>query len=157
EVKVVPMLDHPDRFRPGRSLYTLADRHIIESVRWHKGQALVKLSGVNDRDAAEDLRSQYLQAPETDFKPLDEGEYYHFQLIGLGVRTTDGQPIGKLTRIMTTGANDVYVVYGMLGEILIPAIGDVVKEIDLEAGVMVVEAVPGLIPTRRRRLVKDEG
>lgn len=156
EVKVIPSVDHPDRFRVGRSFYTMEDRLIIEGIRWQKNMALVKLSGVNDRDTAEAMRWQYLQAPEGDFTPLEEGRYYHFQLIGLGVRTTDGTPIGKLTRIMTTGANDVYVVYGMLGEILIPAIDDVVKEIDLEAGVMVVEAVPGLIPSRKRRLIKDD-
>ncbi|HXG35614.1 MAG TPA: PRC-barrel domain-containing protein, partial [Dehalococcoidia bacterium] len=72
-----------------------------------------------------------------------------------GVITTQGTPLGKLTRILSTPSNDVFVVYGMLGEILIPATDYVVKEIKLEEGVMVVEPVPGLIPSRRRRLIKD--
>lgn len=157
ELKVLPLVDHPDRFRVGRSLYTLEERYIIEGCRWQGGFAYINLSGVNDRAGVAALRDQYLQAPETDFKPLEEGRYYHFQLVGLGVRTTEGTPIGKLTRILNTGANDIFVVYGMLGEILIPAIDDVIKEINLEEGVMVVEAVPGLIPSRRRQLIKEEG
>jgi len=155
DLKVAPLLDHPDRFQPGRSIYLDGERLIIERCRWQKGQALMKLSGVNDRSAAEVCQRHQLAVPESDLKTLEEGRYYHFQLIGLGVRSTEGQALGKLTRIVSTGANDVFVVYGMLGEILIPAISDVIKEIDLEHGVMVIEAVPGLIPSRRRRLIQE--
>ncbi|HXG37107.1 MAG TPA: ribosome maturation factor RimM, partial [Dehalococcoidia bacterium] len=84
ELKVLPLLDHPDRFQVGRSVYTVGERHLIERCRWQRGQALLKISGINDSSAAEGLRGQYLQAPESDFKPLEEGRYYHFQLIGLG-------------------------------------------------------------------------
>jgi 16S rRNA processing protein RimM len=76
---------------------------------------------------------------------LLQGQYYTFQLIGLKVLTTDGEYLGQIADIMTTASNDVYIVKGKRGEILIPAIEDVVKSIDLEKGEMVIEAIEGLL------------
>jgi 16S rRNA processing protein RimM len=74
--------------------------------------------------------------------PLPEGQYYAFQLIGLNVVTTKGKLLGQITDIMFTAGNDVYIVEG---EILIPAIEDVVKSIDLKKGRMLIEAIEGLL------------
>jgi 16S rRNA processing protein RimM len=76
---------------------------------------------------------------------LPEGQYYTFQLIGLDVVTTEGKRIGQITDIMSTPSNDVYIVEGKRGEILIPAIEDVVKSIDLKKGKIVIEAIEGLL------------
>jgi 16S rRNA processing protein RimM len=76
---------------------------------------------------------------------LLQGQYYTFQLIGLDVLTTEGQYLGQVTDIMATAGNDVYIVEGEGGEILIPAIEDVVKSIDLKKGKMVIEAIKGLL------------
>jgi 16S rRNA processing protein RimM len=73
-----------------------------------------------------------------------EGEFYAREVIGLKVRTIDGEELGEVTEILVTGANDVYVVQGPRGEILLPARVEVIKGIDVEAGVMTVELLPGL-------------
>lgn len=77
--------------------------------------------------------------------PLTEGQYYHHQIIGLQVRTTKGEFLGHITEILTGKSNDNYIVQGTKGEILIPAIEDVVKAIDLEQGFMTIEAIDGLL------------
>jgi 16S rRNA processing protein RimM len=78
---------------------------------------------------------------------LPEGEYYHHQLIGLKVVSEQGKVLGKVTEILATGANDVYVVRAEIGpEILIPAADEFVRAVDLEHGELQVRLVPGLLP-----------
>jgi 16S rRNA processing protein RimM len=76
---------------------------------------------------------------------LPPGQLYLYQIIGLSVRTTDGQSLGKITEVLDTRANDVYIVNDGTREILLPAIPDVVKEINLERGEMLVELLDGLV------------
>jgi len=132
--------------QPGRSLYLGGERRLIERARPHKsGLLILKVSGIDDPSSAEAFRDHYLEVPESDLQPLGEGQYYHYQLIGISVRTTKGLPVGRVTRILSTPANDVLVVHGMLGELLLPAIDEVVKEVDLDNCVMVIEMIPGLV------------
>ena len=77
--------------------------------------------------------------------PLPEGQYYHHQIIGLQVRTTQGEWLGSITEILTGKSNDNYIIQGNRGEILIPAIEDIVRSIDLEQGYMTIEAIEGLL------------
>ena len=77
--------------------------------------------------------------------PLPEGHYYYDQIIGLNAITTDGTPLGTVVEILSTGSNEVYVVRAEGREVLIPAIRDVVRQIDLAAGVLVVEPIEGLL------------
>ncbi len=77
--------------------------------------------------------------------PLPEGEYYHHQLIGLQVKTTQGELLGNITEVLTGKSNDNYIVQGARGEIIIPAIEDVVMSIDLDQGCMTIEAIEGLL------------
>jgi 16S rRNA processing protein RimM len=77
--------------------------------------------------------------------PLPEGEYYAHDLIGLDVLTVEGEALGRVNDILFTGANDVYVVVGPRGQILLPAIADVVERIDLSAGQIVVRLMDGLV------------
>jgi 16S rRNA processing protein RimM len=77
--------------------------------------------------------------------PLPEGQYYHDQIIGLQVVTTEGETIGTVTDILTGQSNDNYIVRGKRGEVLIPAIEDVVKAIDPEGGRITIEAIDGLL------------
>ncbi len=76
---------------------------------------------------------------------LPEGQFYHHQIIGLQVRTTRGEYIGDIVDILTGKSNDNYIVRGPTGEILIPAIEDVVQSIDLDAGIVTIEAIEGLL------------
>jgi len=84
-------------------------------------------------------------------KSLPEGQYYHDQLIGLQVRTVQGELLGNITEILTGKSNDNYIVQGTRGEILIPAIQDVVKSIDLEQGCITIEPMEGLLSLNEKK------
>lgn len=150
ELKVEPLTDFPERFAVGHGLYVHGVAHSIERCRWRKGKVYIKLSGIDSATTAEALRQRFLEVPEEELKPLSEGEYYQFQILGLKVCTTEGQPLGKVSQILSTGSNDVFVVHGEGGELLIPAVDDVIKEIDLNKGWMEVELVEGLLPPAKK-------
>jgi 16S rRNA processing protein RimM len=117
----------------------------MEGFRLHQGRVLLKLEGCDDRTAAEALRGAFVQVPIEEAIPLDEGEYYEHQIVGLAVWTAKGEALGEVVEILYTGANDVYVVRGLdRSEILIPAIAGVILKVDLEAGRLVVELPEGL-------------
>ena len=127
------------------------ERRTIVSARWQKGMVYLRLAGIEDREGAAELRGRLLAIPESELEPLPEGQYYRFQLIGLAVISTGGEELGSVSDVLSTGANDVYVVRGDRGELLLPATDEVVREIDLESGRMLVEPLPGLLPQPRRR------
>ena len=106
---------------------------------------MVKLDIVPDRDAAELVRDRYLLIPETEAMPLGDHENYLHDLVGLQVETTDGQLLGELKEVLFTKANDVYMVRGPDGEVLLPAIRDVVLRVDLPARRMIVALPEGLL------------
>jgi 16S rRNA processing protein RimM len=99
---------------------------------------------------ARKLRGEAVEIPRNQIHPLPKGQYYHFQLIGLEVWTTRGELLGQISEILTAESNDNYVVRCPKGEILIPAIDDVVKSIDLEQGRLTVEAITGLVDLNRK-------
>jgi 16S rRNA processing protein RimM len=94
---------------------------------------------------AEALRDQYLLIPEADAMPLGEHENYAHDLIGLEVVTADGVTLGRMSEILFTPANDVYIVRGPRGEVLIPATRDVVLSVDLPSARMTVALPEGLL------------
>ncbi len=148
EVRAELLTDFPDRFRNLEHLFMGNPPAPVnlERVRHSRDQLLIKIEGYDDRDAAETLRGQELWVPTSEAMPLGEDEYYVYQIEGLAVWTTQGQHLGKVTEILFTGGNDVYVVEDEQGhEILIPAIADVVKEVDLDTGRLVIELLEGLI------------
>jgi 16S rRNA processing protein RimM len=147
EIKVRQLTDFPERFATGALLFLEGEsfQREIVSVRPHKGMLLIRLSDLNDRNAVEYLRGKYLFVPREDAMPLAEDEYYEDELVGLVVETMEGELLGELVEIMWTGANEVYIVQGPGGEVLIPAIADVVQEVDIETGVMRVTMLPGLV------------
>jgi 16S rRNA processing protein RimM len=145
EVKVEVLTDFPERFAPQKVVHLNARPLEIESCRPHKQHLVVKLATIDSVEDAERLRGQDLTIPRSELYPLPEGQYYTFQIIGLDVLTTEGQYLGQVTDIMAMASNDVYIVEGKRGEVLIPAIEDVVKSIDLKKGEMVIEAIEGLL------------
>ena len=147
EVKVKIMTDFPDRFSLLRKVYLgpKAVPFALEGFRLHKGAALLKLEGCHDRAAVEKLRGQLVQIPIEEAIALEQDEYYEYQIIGLAVWTAGGEYLGTVDEIISTGSNDVYVVRGEGREVLIPAIEDVVLEINLAQGRLVVELIEGLI------------
>jgi 16S rRNA processing protein RimM len=155
ELRVRLMTNYPehflqlDRVGMGHDDQAMTDITLreVERVRLHQAYGILKLADVDDRDDADLLREQFVMVPLDDAVPLDEDEYYHFQLIGLTMVTDADEILGDVTDILETGANDVYVVNGpRYGEILVPAIASVVQEIDLDARRIIITPLPGLLP-----------
>ncbi|MHC1743756.1 MAG: ribosome maturation factor RimM [Syntrophobacteraceae bacterium] len=106
---------------------------------------LMRFEEILGMESAEALVGADIQILEEQLPPLEEGEFYHFQLIGLNVVTAQGKPVGTIRSIMEAGGHDVYVVDRQGGEALIPAVEEVIREIDLEGGRMVIDPPEGLI------------
>jgi len=145
EMKVEVMTDFPDRFSPLEEVYIDGRPVSIERGRWHKGRVILKLASVDSIDAVEKLRGRFLEIPQSRLRPLPEDHYYQFQLMGLEVWTTEGERLGQIADILPSPSNDVYVVRGDQGELLIPAIEDVVKSVELEKGRVIVQLIEGLL------------
>jgi 16S rRNA processing protein RimM len=119
----------------------------VASTRQHRGQLLIRLDGIADRNEAELCRNKLLMVALDDAVPLAEDEYYQFQVIGAEVVTADGESLGQIDEILETGANDVFVVRGGLyGEVLIPDIDDVILDVDIEHQIVTINPLPGLLP-----------
>jgi 16S rRNA processing protein RimM len=110
-----------------------------------RGTVRLMLEGVTDANLAEPLTRKNVFADERELPPPAENEFYFRDVVGCEVFLTDGRRIGIVEEIIATGANDVFVVRGEDKEVLVPAIADVVKEIDVAARRVVIEAVPGLL------------
>ena len=142
--------DSPEILEPGTELrFQKGGNEVTVCVTWakpHSRDWLVAFDGVTDRDQAEALTGTMFHMEAEQLPPLPDGTFYNFQLLGLLVVTVEGKRLGKIEEILETGANDVYVVRGEQGEVLLPSISDVVSNVDLEEGKMTVNLVPGLLP-----------
>lgn len=113
--------------------------HRIRRVRLQGNLAIMRVEGVNSREEAEELRQELVRIDFDDATPLEEDEHYHFEILGLQAYDESGSLLGTVVEIIETGANDVYVIRNDEGkDTLIPALKDVVPEIDVEAGRMTV-------------------
>lgn len=152
ELRVEILSDDPQRFARLERVFLGPDDENpvachIESSRLHGGRVLLKLEGYDDRTAAEGLRQTMVFVPIEEAIPLEEGEYFEHQIVGLEVWTTGGELLGEVVDILYSPANEVYVVRrpGERREILIPAIADVVQDVDLDAGRLTIELLEGLL------------
>jgi 16S rRNA processing protein RimM len=152
ELKVTPYTDFPERFAPGSSLRLGTDLEevTIAAAREHKGNLLVLLEEIADRSEAEACRDLWLFVAEAEAGTLDEGSYWIHDIVGMVIATETGQELGRITDVMTTGANDVYLVRPAPGvnqgrELLLPAIADVVLQVDVPNKRMVVRIPDGLL------------
>lgn len=131
-------LSSPDKDTPLKEFF-------VESVRYHKTNVLLKLRGITDADAAEFFKGREIWIPREDARELDEDEWFICDLIGLKVFEA-GQLLGTLIDVIQTGSNDVYVVKGEdKKEILIPAITNVLLDVNLESGRIEVKLPEGLL------------
>lgn len=118
---------------------------IIEKVGYTKNQVIIKFKECNSIDEAETFRNAYVLVKRTDLDDLPEGVFYIADLIGLDVYTDDGISLGKVDDIYSTGANDIYVIKDELGkQKLLPGIDEVIKNINIEAGKIIVHLIEGL-------------
>ena len=149
-VKVKPFTYDNNRFDRLEKVYIKNKEKLkeyqIEEVKYHKDMILIKFRGIENPEQANLLRNSYLMIDREEEKPLEEGTYYIVDMIGMDVYTDEGEKLGNIEDIFNTGSNDIYVVKNELGkQILLPAISDVVKNIDMENKKMVVHLISGLI------------
>jgi 16S rRNA processing protein RimM len=142
EFRIYLFTNHPDALRAVPTIY-LGDAQEPWAVRRihplpEGKEAIVRLVEVTTPEDAAALRGRRVWVDREALPPLPEGELYHYELIGLDVVDEAGAPLGRLAEIIETGANDVYVVRGTAGELLLPAINEVILAIDLENGRMTV-------------------
>ncbi|PZC48119.1 MAG: 16S rRNA processing protein RimM [Chloroflexi bacterium] len=145
-LRVHPTPGDPDRFATGMTLKLDGAPVQINSLRWTGGDAIVTLDVVATRDDAERLEGKELQVLASSLPSLDDGEYYHYQLLDLEVWSSEGEHLGVVKDILVTGGNNVLVVGRSEdpGEILIPAIEQVVLKVDLAGRRMTVELWEGM-------------
>lgn len=140
--------DFPDRIRPGTTIF-VGDAYRplkITRRRPHNDGLILGFEGVNTPEEAGKLRATMAYVPTADRPALPPGEYYHHQIIGLTVMDESGKQLGQLTEIIETGANDVYVVKPAQGsDILLPALKEVILDVDLSTKIMRVHLLPGLL------------
>jgi 16S rRNA processing protein RimM len=146
DVKVQPTAIEPEELQKFKRVFVGEKyrEYKVQSFRPHQNSWLLKLDGVDTRNDAELLHNQWISIERKDRPTPAEAEYFTNQIIGLKVETIDGVALGLVTEILKTGANDVYVVKGDRGEVLLPAVADVIREIDLEQGKMIVKLMEGL-------------
>ncbi len=155
EVVIGVRTDEPDlRFAVGAVLYL--DRELpaglprgevtVASARWHSGQLLVGFTGITDRTAAGELTGSWLSVDSSQLPATsDPDEFRDHELIGLSVRTTAGQPVGVVTDMLHYGQDLLVVRRADGGESLVPFVKALVPEVDLGAGVLVIDPPPGLL------------
>jgi 16S rRNA processing protein RimM len=140
------LTDFPERFKTTEEVLVgqPPEPRRVERHRLERGRVILKLAAIDDRSAAEALRGGLVEVPLEQAVKLPAGSYYWHEIVGLRVEDRQGRLLGQVAEVLPTGSNDVYVVRSTEGELLLPAIKDVVLDIDRERGVMTVELIPGL-------------
>ncbi len=138
EVKIYPDIDYFDELE---RVFIKDKEYKIEKLRDQKGIIIAKFEGIDDINQIESLKNEEVMIALEDRPELPEGKHYVGDLLGLEVITEDGQVLGTLDNIYNTGANDIYEV----GEILLPATDEVIKQIDMENKKIIVHLLKGLI------------
>lgn len=150
QVKIVPFTDDITRFDELKEIYVEKKNELklfqIEQVNYKKNMVILKLKGIETVEEAEKLRNCYLKIDRKDAKKLPKDTYFIVDLLGLDVYTDEGKLLGKVDDIYNAGSSDIYVVKDELGkQILLPAIKDVLKEVDLENQKIIVHLIKGLV------------
>lgn len=155
ELRMRVLTHHPEHLPQLKQIYLAKSpdaiqvtAYYLERVRMNQEYALLKLRGVDNRDQADVLRQLFALVTIDDAVPLDEGEHYLYELIGIEVCTETGETLGALKEVLETGANDVYLINSShYGEVLIPATSNTILSIDVSAKKMIVRLPEGLLPS----------
>lgn len=150
QVKIVPFTDDITRYDKLKEIYVEKKNELklfqIEQVNYKKNMVILKLKGIETVEEAEKLRNCYLKIDRKDAKKLSKDTYFIVDLLGLDVYTDEGKLLGKVDDIYNAGSSDIYVIKDELGkQILLPAIKDVLKEVDLENQKIIVHLIKGLV------------
>lgn len=135
EFRLMPLTENPERYLEMKTLLLENGKEFtITSARFHKNMVLIKTEEITSMDEVELLRGQNVVVNTEDLPPLEQGRFYVADLIGFAVVTLENEDVGKLSDVITTGSNDVFVVKNAVGkEIMIPAIDTHIKEIDTKS------------------------
>ena len=148
ELKIAPLTDFPDRFTRTPTVYLGEDHtpYQVEHAHPHKQHILLALAGVEDRNAAERLRGLRVWVPASELTPLAADQFYLHDLIGLRVRHVDGRDLGIIADVVATPGADLFLVRGTPNgqDVLLPVVKAFVKAVDLAAGTVLVDPIPGL-------------
>jgi 16S rRNA processing protein RimM len=146
EVAVQNLTEVASRFESGSKLRLEDGRALtVSSARRHGNRLLVTFEEVPDRSGAEALRGQVLLVRREDTQPPPEGYWIH-QVVGLEVVTEDGRGLGRIAEVIHNPGNDVWVTSDGDREVLIPAVREVVLDVDLEGGRVRIRPIEGLLP-----------
>jgi 16S rRNA processing protein RimM len=153
EVRVISRTDFPEeRYKLGNKLYLFMPKSsdpielTVKSHRPHKNFNLLTFEGYENMGLVEKFKEGILKVPDSQLGELEENEYYFHEIIGCTVTTVSGEELGKVSEILTPGANDVWVIKGKGGkEILIPYIEDVVLKVDIKEKQITIEPLEGLL------------
>jgi 16S rRNA processing protein RimM len=150
ELKALPLSEFISCLTPGLAVYLQTSKKIhetkvIETLKKNNKYLIVSFSGITSRESAEQYLNSLICIDPAIVPPLENDVFYHEQIIGLSVCTTEGEMIGKVTDIFQTGSNDVYVVKDKNKEYLVPAIKDVVKKIETENNRIIIKVMQGLL------------
>lgn len=148
-LRVLPLTDFPERFQKMQRVRVLTGgtrrELLIENAYPYKKFIIMKFKQVEDMNSAEALKGGYLEVPREELVDLPEDSFYIFDIVGLKVYDSSGKYLGEITDVLQTGANDVYVAENGGKPLLIPALKQVVRKIDLTGGRMLVELPEGLL------------
>lgn len=149
-LKVVPYTDDITRFENLKSIYIQTKKKLetvhIEEVKYSRNLVLLKLKGIDDINTAEIYKNCYIKIDRSQAVQLPEDSYFIVDLINIEVYTDNNEKLGNIVDVYSTGANDIYVVKNELGkQVLLPAISEVVKNVDIQAKKMIVHLIEGLI------------
>lgn len=149
ELKVIPQTDIPDRFAHLRSVYLGSDHQryrLTKSRPYRSAMLVISLAGIQTANDAEALIGQTLMIPLAELPELPPDQYYIHDLIGLRAENSSGQALGTIVDVLATGGNDVYIIRetGSGRDVLVPAIKDIVKRVDVAAGILIIDPIPGL-------------
>ena len=145
EVKILVTTDFPERFDAGNTVRVKTEKEVTErkitASRESKGCIIAKLSGIDTRNDAEDLRGAEMVITENELGDLGEDRFYLFDLMGMIVTGVDGRDFGTITEVLQGGANDVYVTDK---GVLVPALKAIVKKVDVASKAMTIDPPEGL-------------
>ncbi|MGK2964978.1 MAG: ribosome maturation factor RimM [Tepidiformaceae bacterium] len=145
ELRVQPFQHGAPNLQRGRRIWVAEAQYTITAARPDREAWLLTFDRIRNREEAEALRGGLIEAPDASVLRADDESYFVHEIIGLEVVTDAGLRIGRIVDVLQPGANDVYVVEGPYGEVLIPAIGDVVQRIDVSAGEVHITPLDGLL------------
>ena len=150
EIKIKPFTDDITKFNDFKTIYVSVKKELkefkIEKVRFSKNMVFLKLEGIDTIEEAENYRNLYIKRKRDKDEELEKDTYYIVDLIGCRVYTDDQKELGEVIDVFSTGSNDVYVVKDDLGkQVLLPAIKEVIKNVDIENRTIIVHLLEGLI------------